>query len=196
MSDLSNLIKQIEQLSPESRANLARYIEYLQWQEAQSQAREAASWSFSFIEAFKEATVSASDNPAGMDVKMAPATVGGESRPALWAHPPVVGQAIIEYHVPIPRQVSGLRLNLAIGIRDGAEIAETNLVAFGIKVNGVRVWGQQTNELNWQAAKISLDLTAGDITRIEFTTEALGSHEWTWAVWGNPELIGQFVANG
>lgn len=191
MSDLSNLIKQIEQLSPESRATLAKYIEYLQWQEAQSQAKEVTGWSFSFIEAFKGATVLASDDPAGMDVKMAPATVGGESRPALWAHPPVVGQAVIEYHVPIPRQVAEIRLNLALGIRDGAEIAETNLVAFGIRVNGIRVWGQQTNELHWQTAKIPLELTAGDIARLEFTTEALGSHEWTWAVWGNPELVGK-----
>jgi len=191
VSDLATLIKQIEQLSPESRATLAKYIEYLQWEEAQSQVVEAAGWSFSFIEAFKGATVKASDDSAGMDVKMAPATVGGESQPALWAHPPVVGQAIIEYHVPIPQQVAEIRLKLAIGIRDGSEIAETNLVAFGVKVNGVRVWGQQTNNLSWQEAKIPLDLTAGDIARIEFTTEALGSHEWTWAVWGNPELVGK-----
>ena len=191
MSDLSTLIKQIEQLSPESRLSLAQYIEYLQWHEAQGKTREITGWSFSFIEAYTEATSHASDDPAGMDIKMASAMVGGQNRPALWAHPPVVGQAIIEYHVPIPPQIAETRLKVAIGIRDGAEIAQNNLVAFGIKVNGIRVWGQQTNDLSWQKAKIPLDLAAGDIARIEFTTEALGSHEWTWAVWGNPELLGK-----
>jgi hypothetical protein len=35
---------------------------------------------------------------------------------------------------------------------------------------------------------------AGDMARIEFTTEALGSHEWTWAVWGSPELYGKLIS--
>ena len=86
MSDLQEIIKQVEQLSPESRAILAKYIEFLQWQEAQNQLVSASDWSFSFIEAFKDANVLASQDAAGMDVKMAPAVVGGESRPALWAH--------------------------------------------------------------------------------------------------------------
>ncbi len=126
-----------------------------------------------------------------MDVKLAPAIVGGESRPAMWAHPPVVGQAVLEYYVPIPQQVSELRLRVAIGIRDGAQISEDNLVAFGVKVNGLRVWGQQTNAQTWQVAEIPLNLLTGDMARFEFTTEALGSHQWTWAVWGSPELSGK-----
>lgn len=191
MTDLTNLLKQIEQLSAESRALLAKYIEFLQWQEAGGGASAAPGWSFSFIETFKEASVQASDDPAGMDVKMAPAMVGGSHRPALWAHPPVSGQAIIEYHVPIPQQVRDVRLRAAIGIRDGAQISESNLVAFGVKVNGLRVWGEQTNSPVWQPVEIRLNVISGDIVRLQFTTEALGSHQWTWAVWGNPELTGK-----
>ena len=119
--------------------------------------------------------------------------VGGEIRPALWAHPPLVGQTVIEYHAPVPQGVSQVQLRLAIGIRDGAEIAPDNLVAFGVKVNGLRVWGQQSNAQTWQEAKIPLDLVSGDVARIEFTTEALGSHQWTWAVWGEPELEGKIA---
>jgi hypothetical protein len=192
LKNLSQLISQMKQLSPESRVSLGQYIEFLQWQEARRQAQSAKSWSFSFIEAYKEAFVSTTEDPAGLDVKMAPALVGGESRPALWAHPPVTGQAIIEFHVPVPQQVSDIQLTLAIGIRDGSQIAKNNLVAFGVKVNGLRVWGQQTNEQRWIKAGIPLDLVAGDIVRVEFTTEALGRHEWTWAVWGGPELTGKF----
>jgi len=166
-------------------------VAFLQWQEAQGQNVEAEGWSFSFIETFHEAAVYASREAAGMDVKMAPAMVGGETRPALWAHPPLAGQVLIEYHVPVPQQVSAIRLRAAIGIRDGAEIAPDNLVAFSVRVNGLRVWGQQSNSQAWQMVEIPLDLISGDIARLEFATEALGSHQWTWAVWGSPELQGK-----
>ncbi|MBE7549637.1 MAG: hypothetical protein HS126_00980 [Anaerolineales bacterium] len=193
MSNQLSFIQQIEHLSTESQAKLADYIAFLQWQEAQAQAAETQGWSFSFIEAFKDAAVYASREAAGLDVSMAPATVGGETRPALWAHPPVVGQAVIEYHVPVPQQVHEVWLRLAIGIRDGAKIAPDNLVAFSVRVNGLRVWGQQSNAQSWQAVEIPLNLLSGDMVRIEFATEALGSHQWTWAVWGSPELVGQLV---
>lgn len=185
----SDFIASIKKLSPESQARLAEYVAFLAWQEEQNQAK-AADWSFSFIERFKEAAVYPSQDRAGMDVKMAPGTVGDEIRPALWAHPPLAGQAVIEYHVPIPQQVKGVHLRLAIGIRDGAEIAEDNLVAFSVKLNGLRVWGQQSNTQRWQEAIIALDLPSGDMSRLAFCTEALGSHQWTWAVWGEPELRG------
>ncbi|GAB4458212.1 MAG: hypothetical protein Kow0031_38750 [Anaerolineae bacterium] len=191
MDKTKSLMEQIERLSAESRAELARYVEYLQWREAAGQAATTQQWSFSFVEAFSQASVHATDRPAGMDVKMAPATVGGDSRPALWAHPPLSGQTVLEYYVPVPKQVAQIRLKVAIGIRDGAEIAENNLVAFGVKVNGLRVWGQQTNAQRWENAVIPLKIASGDMVRVEFTTEALGSHKWTWAVWGNPELIGE-----
>ncbi|MCB9098734.1 MAG: hypothetical protein H6632_04270 [Anaerolineales bacterium] len=190
MNDLSPLFEQIKQLSGDSQAKLAEYVAFLQWQEARLAHSTATRWSFSFIEAFNQASRQATIDPAGMDIKMAPAVVGGHSQPALWAHPPVVGQAVIEYYVPIPAQVSDIRLDLAFGIRDGAQIAEDNLVAFGVKVNGMRVWGQQSNARVWQEVSVPVTLTAGDVVRFEFTTEALGRHEWTWAVWGNPELTG------
>jgi hypothetical protein len=190
LNDLSKLSNRIEQLSAESRARLTDFVTYLEWQENQQQVQVAQGWSYSFIEAFKDAAIQASQDKAGMDVKLGPATVGGESRPALWAHPPLAGQAIIEYYVPIPQQVSEVRLRLAIGIRDGAEIAEDNLVAFSVRVNGSRVWGRQTNAQTWQAVDIPLNVVVGDMVRVEFATEALDRHQWTWAVWGAPELTG------
>jgi len=183
---------QIEQLSMENRAKVKEYIGFLRWQEEQAQATPVA-WNFSFIETFKGADIYASMEPAGMDVKMAPAVVGGESQVALWAHPPLIGQAVIEYHVPVPQQVRNIQLRLAIGIRDGAKIAEHNLVAFSVRVNGLRVWGRQSNRQAWQEVKVPLDLALGDVARVAFTTEALGSHEWTWAVWGQPELVGELA---
>lgn len=194
LNDLAALIEQIKKLSPEKQASVADYVAFLQWQTAQTQAKTGPGWSFSFVERFKEAAVYASEQPAGMDVKLAPAVVGGESRPALWAHPPLAGLAVIEYHVPIPQQVGETQLKLATGIRDGAQIDADNLVAFSVKVNGARVWGRQSNTQSWQEATIPLDLSAGDVVRIAFCTEALNNHQWTWAVWGEPEISGVMPA--
>ena len=189
--DLAKLLEQIKGLSAVNQTKLADYIAFLTWQEAQQHPARANSWSFSLIEGFKEASVQASDNSAGMDVKLAPALVGGIEKPALWAHPPLSGQAIIEYYIPIPQQISNIRLQLTFGIRDGAEIDEANLVAFSVRLNGIRVWGQQTNAQRWQAVDLPLDTLSGDMARLELTTETLGRHEWTWAVWGQPELVGR-----
>ena len=185
------LIEKIKQLSSDNQVELAKYVEFLQWQESQANLVDTPGWSFSFIEAFKEADISTTEASGGMDVQMAPAIVGGASRPALWAHPPVTGKAVIEYYVPVPQQVTDIHLNLAIGIRDGAQISENNLVAFGVRINGIRVWGKQSNEQSWQSHSIPLNIAAGDMVRFEFTTETLGNHRWTWAVWGNPELTGK-----
>jgi hypothetical protein len=68
LNDLSALIDQIKKLSPENQARLADYVAFLQWQDAQMQAKTGQGWSFSFIERFKEAAVFASEKPAGMDV--------------------------------------------------------------------------------------------------------------------------------
>ncbi len=188
MSNLQTLIQNIEQLSPENQIKVAEYVAFLQWQAGQGATPQ--DWSYSLIEAFKSASINASQDPAGMDVKIEAATVGGVTQPALWAHPPVAGQAIVEYYVPIPQQVQRIRLSVSFGIRDGAKIAPENLVAFGVRANGLRVWGEQTNIQQWQTIDIPLNLPSGDIARIELTTETLGSHEWTWAVWGQPELVG------
>jgi hypothetical protein len=82
-------------------------------------------------------------------------------------------------------------LRLSFGIRDGAKIDPDNLVAFGVRVNGLRVWGEQSNALQWHTIEIPLNIPAGDIAKVAFTTEALNGHQWTWAVWGGPELRGQ-----
>lgn len=190
MSLPAQLIEQIKQLSPDDQRKVAEYVAFLQWQ-TEPTPLSGTSWSFSFIEQFSQATPYASDVGEGMDIQMTIATVDGEARPALWAHPPVMGQAMIEYHVPIPERLSSLVLHTAIGIRDGSQISANNLVAFSLRVNGIRVWGHQINQRLWQSVAIPLDLSGGDVARIEFVTEALGSHEWTWAVWGTPELVGQ-----
>ena len=84
-------------------------------------ARMRRPWQFNFLEHFSSADVRGSRDRAGMETKIAEASVAGELRPALWEHPPVRGEAVVEYHVPVPAGLKNLRLRAAIGVRDGAQ---------------------------------------------------------------------------
>ncbi len=172
---------------------MADYIAFLRWRAGQAGAHTpegpARAWRFDFLEHFAQAAVAASKAPAGMEVKAAEATVGGERRPALWQHPPVEGEAQVEFHVPIPAGLTDLRLRFAVGIRDGAQAAD-RLVAFRVRVDGWQVWSRAAWPVVWSPFEISLPFQAGNILRLTFATDGLGEHPFAWAVWGEPEVVG------
>jgi hypothetical protein len=181
-------------LSPADRALAREYIAFLQWRSGQ--ARQALlttsmhGWRRSFLEQLGGASVRATRDPAGMEVKGAEATVGGESRPGLWQHPPVDGESVVEFHIPVPKGLRDLRLRFAVGIRDGARTAD-RLVAFRVRVDGWQIWSHAAWPTTWRPFEVELPFHAGDVLRIAFATDGLGDHKWAWAVWGEPELIGQ-----
>ena len=146
-------------------------------------------WSLNLLEQFAGADVRASRNPAGMEVKAAEATVGGERRPALWQHPPVDGESAVEFHVPIPAGLRDLRLRFSIGIRDGAQAAD-RLVAFRVRVDGWQVWSRAAWPLRWEPVEVPLPHQSGNVLRLTFATDGLGEHKFAWAVWGEPALVG------
>jgi hypothetical protein len=193
MSDA--LVEGLTALSPADQAKVAEYIRFLRWQAERNGAvplKPEASvrpWAFNLLEHFADADVRASRNPAGMEVKAAEATVGGERRPALWQHPPVDGESLIEFHVPIPAGLRDLRLRLSIGMRDGAEAPE-HLIAFRVRVDGWQVWSRATWPTRWASMEIPLPLQAGNVLRLAFATDALGEHKFAWAAWGEPTLVG------
>jgi len=190
MTELDELIQKIKLLSPPSLKEVRTFVDFLRWRE-EKRSDIAADWSYDFIETFAQAVKYPEDPNSGAEIRLGLATCGGEERTAIFAHPPVSGQAILEYYVPIVRNVHALSLNFAIGIRDGSQLEDPNLVAFSVRLNGYRVWGTQTNLRRWQNHYIKLVTPPGDIARIEFVTEALGDHRWTWAVWGTPLLSGK-----
>ena len=194
MNSLDHLLEKIKALSPNSQKQLSTFVNYLRWQEQQATARQhGAIWTFDFIEHFAAAEKQPRYNEQGAEIKIGPALAEGQERPAIYAHPPVQGRSIIEYYVPVPSGIDHLTLKLAIGIRDGSKLGGSNLVAFSVQMNGYRVWGTQTNAHRWQAYEIPLAPQAGDINQITFATEALGNHQWTWAAWGSPVLVGKIV---
>jgi hypothetical protein len=194
MSPLDDSIAQgLTALSPADQAKVAEYIAFLRWQAGSGEpsAAQVATrpWAFKLLEHFAGADVRASRSPTGMEVKAAEAAVGGERRPALWQHPPVDGESLIEYHVPIPAGLRDLRLRFSIGVRDGAQDAE-RLVAFRIRVGGWQVWSRAAWPTHWEAVEIPLPLQAGNILRLAFATDGLGEHKFAWAAWGEPVLVG------
>ena len=97
---------------------------------------------------------------------------------------------MIEYYIPVPQEVTQLKLKFSIGIRDGSKLSGSNLVAFSIRMNGYRVWGTQTNLRAWEPFDLGLTAHPGDVNHLAFITEALGNHQWTWAAWAQPMLEG------
>lgn len=200
---LELLLNDLAVLSPADQNRVADYIAFLRWRaeqdSADSQKPEGSAhpWRFNFLEHLAEADVSAaasrpgggSKDAAGMEVKIAEAAVGGERRPALWQHPPVSGEAVAEFHVPIPADLRDLRLRFAIGIRDGAQ-GDEQLVAFRVKLDGWLVWSRAAYPRAWETFEIALPFRAGNILRLAFATDGLGEHQWAWAAWGEPELVG------
>jgi hypothetical protein len=198
MSDLSDAIQQaLAGLSPADQARVRDYIAFLRWRAGQAADRAATGgtarpWRFNLLEHFTEADVRTSRSPAGMEVKAAEATVGGERRPAIWMHPPVDGEAAAEFHAAIPAGLRNLRLRFAIGMRDGAQ-AEERLVAFRVRVGGWQVWSRAAWPGRWEPFEVALPLQAGDVLRLAFATDGLGDHRFAWAAWAEPELVGEEV---
>ncbi len=192
MTDLEQIVDELESLAPESLAELARFVEYLKWKQRPVQAESTGqSWMFDFVEHFRRSIITADHDPAGMEVQIGEAACGGDSRMALWQHPPVQGAAIVEYQVPVPADVGNLRLRFATGIRDGSQLVGGNVVAFRVFVNDWRIWGDTQHARKWKVHEILMPTLPGDVARIQFVTDGLGNHEWAWAVWGEPRLVGE-----
>ena len=145
------------------------------------------------MEHIRRAVVTASDNPAGMEVQVGEAAAGGDVRMALWQHPPLEGGSMVEYQVPVPVNVTDLRLHFATGIRDGAMLAAGNVVAFRIFVNDWKMWSDTQHMQQWKEHELKMPTVAGDVLRIQFVTDGLGNHQWAWSAWARPRLVGRLV---
>jgi hypothetical protein len=193
--EYDDIMQQVGALSPADRQAVGDFIAFLRWraEAGQQAAATGVLWRYNLLEYMDGADVRASKRMSGMEVKGAEAAVGGETRPALWEHPPVEGEAIVEFHVPVPAQVKNARLRFATGIRDGSE-GTSQLVAFRVRVDGWQVWSRAGWPRRWEAAEVPLPFQAGNVLRVAFVTDGLGSHSFAWAAWGEPELVGDMAS--
>jgi hypothetical protein len=194
------IVRRIADLNDQSLTQLSQYISYLKWQEelwhslldsaATAVADRSLIWQYDFIEAFPGARIVSTRRPELMEVKVAAATVGMVQQPSIWQHPPVEGTAVVEYSLKVPAQVDTLRLQFAVGIRDGALMEGENLCAFRIMVNGARIWHTLKQTTIWERHTVDLPSLAGQEIIVQFMTDALGDNRWNWAAWAEPLLLG------
>ncbi len=196
--ELDALLRRIADLSDESLVLLSQYISFLKWQEEQWRAPAGPqplpdaklTWVYDLIEHFHQARQAATVDPSGMEIKVAPASCAGVIRPAIWQHPPVKGETVLEYQVVAPMDVDVLKMKFAAGVRDGALLSDDNQVAFRIRVNGRLLWTHIKAEATWDDFTIDLPSMAGQTMVIQLITDALGNSRWNWAVWGEPQVVG------
>jgi predicted Rdx family selenoprotein len=197
---IESITRRIADLNEQSLGQLSQYIGYLKWQEELWQSllddaiepgpNQALLWQYDFLEGFPSARVVSTRRPDMMEIMVGPATCGMVQQPALWEHPPVAGSAVCEYQVRPPTDVDSLKLQFAVGIRDGALMEGENLCAFRIMVNGVRIWSTTKQSTAWERYVIDLPNLAGQELVVQFVTDALGDNRWNWAVWAEPQLLG------
>ena len=189
MAPTDKLTGRLSSLTPQSLEELERFVEYLRWKQDHVRPRAIVrTWTFSFAEGLQHAEISSEGDQAGMEVTVGEAACGGETRMALWQHPPVLGSSIVEFQVPVPSGVQDLQLHFSTGIRDGSRLGPGNVVAFRVFVDGWKVWSEMQQAKEWKPYSISLPKLAGDVARVQFVTDGLGNHEWAWAVWAEPRL--------
>ena len=196
--ELDALYRRIADLSDESLILLSQYISFLKWQEEQWHSPDEweevdgneVTWLYDLIEHFHESRQAATIDSRGMEIKVAAASCEGITRPAIWQHPPVKGESVLEYQIQVPMDVDVLKMKFAAGVRDGALLSDENQVAFRIRVNGRLLWTHLKSEATWDDFLIDLPTLAGQTAVIQLITDALGNSRWNWAVWGEPQVIG------
>ncbi len=192
MATIEEIVNLLDTLDPQDLEFVADFVRYLRWKQGLTASVSGGQpWTFDFVEHFRRAIVGADVDSAGMEVRVGEAVCGGETRMALWQHPPVQGAAFVEYQVPVPADVRDLRLHFATGIRDGSHLAAGNVVAFRVFVNDWKIWSDTQHAQQWREHEIVMPTLPGDVARIRFVTDGLGNHQWAWAVWGGPRLVGQ-----
>ena len=195
MATLEEIANQLDSLTEENLDEVASFVRYLKWKQGPSPAVGGGQpWAYDFVEHFREASTTADQDPAGMELQVGEAACDEEWQMAIWQHPPIAGSAIIEYQVLVPQNVVNLRLSFATGIRDGSQLAAGNVVAFRVFVNDWKIWSETQHTRKWNHHELSLPTLPGDVTRIHFVTDGLGNHRWAWAVWGEPRLVGDVVS--
>ncbi len=198
---LDAVIRRIHDLNEHSLLQLSQYLGYLKWQEelwqslleeeeGTDEAGFALVWKSDLLQLFSQSRQSATRTPDLMEVRIDTASCGMVQQPALWQHPPVDGSAVVEYDLHVPAEVDRLRMQFAIGIRDGAQMEDDNFCAFRVLLNGVRIWSSTKQSCEWERFVTDLPNQAGQHAVLQLMTDGLGNSRWNWAVWAEPQLLG------
>ena len=156
---------------------------------------------YDFVAMFEESEVSGAEqaSASGSD------TVGGVTKPALFAHPTSTDAARITYALSLPDVADNekLFLHFNIGLRDGVVFDDAERQPGGVRF-GIEVAAQANTEIRpyncfeavstecrWDEHAVELTQYAGKDVNISFLTRCniKGNSNYAWALWGKPQLL-------
>jgi len=115
---------------------------------------------------------------------VADSTVGGATRPGLFAHPPDHGRTYVDFALRLPE--TPLCLRTWVGLRDGSRSEGCRFV---VQVNGREVASRLlAPAAGWQEIVSDLSAWAGRAIVLSLVTDSEGSFSFDWAAWGEPRL--------
>ena len=127
---------------------------------------------------------------------------GGVLRPGIFQHPLAEGEARLTYEVAIPDLAEGDRaaLSFSAGLRDGVDYDDDERapdgVLCGIEADGSRLLEFTVGDAGWRSFAVDLTSYGGTTVRLTLATDADGTSNYDWLVWGAPVVYHLRAATG
>ncbi|MCX7598028.1 MAG: hypothetical protein N2512_04060, partial [Armatimonadetes bacterium] len=145
---------------------------------------DAELWELPFEVSFCDKTGMALNEPAFACGIVKETTVGGVTRPGIFAHPPNQGRTYVDFLVHLPQ--TPLVFKSWVGLGDGSRSTGCEFV---VQVNGKEVASKTLlPEDGWQELSADLSPWAGKPIVLSLVTDSYGRFDCDWAAWGEPRL--------
>ena len=131
-------------------------------------------------------------------------SIAGVRKSAIDAHPPyenIPGDHIRrdtstfgEWTLSLPDTSNPLYLDFDIGLREGSERSDG--VTFIVSIHGTEIFRRLYNAQRWEHVRLDLTPYRNQRVTLRFSTTPgpVGNPAWDWAMWGDPEITYEPVA--
>ena len=160
MATIAEITALLSDLSEKNLEEVRTFVEFLRSKQLNP---EAAAWCYDFLENYRDATVSASRDPAGMETKVADAVCAGISRPALVGASP--GFRLGPHCLPGAGAERATRREIKVLDRDSGRLRTAGrsfCVAFRVLVNGWKLWSTVKNKGGWEDHQVAMPQLSSD----------------------------------
>lgn len=137
----------------------------------------------------------AADSANTLDTRASQAfTCGGVTMPGIFQHPRDDGQARLSYDVSIPPLGDGDRavFLFSAGLRDGVDFSDDERAAdgvlCGVEVDHGLLLEFTVRDSRWRPLSVDLTRFGGTTIRLTLATDADGTSNYDWLVWGEPTV--------
>ena len=131
-------------------------------------------------------------------------TIAGVRKAAIDAHPPYESiqddyirrdtSTFGEWTLSLPDIATPLYLDFDIGLREGSEGSDG--VTFSVSIQGTEIFRRLYNAQKWEHVRLDLTPYRNQRVTLRFSTAPgpVGNGAWDWAMWGEPKIIHEPVA--